>query len=68
MIKSNPIPTGWATHKLENNNTGEVFPLLRRFWALYQAFQPGDLAKRLGIPKEFDFEGQWDLITGLPLD
>ena len=21
MIKSNPITTGWVTHKLENNNT-----------------------------------------------
>ena len=24
MIKSNPIPTWWATHRLENNNTKEV--------------------------------------------
>ena len=28
MIESNPIPTGWVTHKLENNNTKEVLPLL----------------------------------------
>ena len=27
-IKSNPIPTVWVTHKLENNNTKEVLPLL----------------------------------------
>ena len=27
-IKSNPILTGWATHKLENNKTKEVLPLL----------------------------------------
>ena len=27
-IKSNPIPAGWVTHKLENNNTKEVLPLL----------------------------------------
>ena len=27
MIKSNPIPAGWATQKLENNYTTEVFPL-----------------------------------------
>ena len=26
-IKSNPIPVGWVTYKLENNNTKEVFPL-----------------------------------------
>ena len=24
MIKSNPIPTGWATHKLKNNYTTEL--------------------------------------------
>ena len=28
MIKSNPIPTRWETHKLENNITKEVLPLL----------------------------------------
>ena len=27
-IKSNPIPTGWVTHKLENSNTKEVLALL----------------------------------------
>ena len=27
-IKSNPIPTGWVIHKLENNNTKKVLPLL----------------------------------------
>jgi len=26
-VKSNPIPVGWATHKLENNNTKEVLSL-----------------------------------------
>ena len=30
--------------------------------------QPGDPAKELGIPRESDFEGQWDLITELPED
>ena len=30
MLKSNPITTGWATHKLQNNNTKEVLPLLWR--------------------------------------
>ena len=25
-------------------------------------------AKRLGIPREFDSEGQWDLIIGFPQD
>ena len=30
--------------------------------------QPGDLAKGLRTPREFDFEGQWDLITEFPQD
>ena len=28
MIKSNPIPAGWVTYKLENNNFKEIIPLL----------------------------------------
>ena len=28
MIKSNPTAAGWVTHKLENNNSREVLPLL----------------------------------------
>ena len=31
-----------------------------------QISQPGDLAKGLRTCREFDFEGQWDLITELP--
>ena len=49
MIKSNPIPAKWMTHKLENNNTKEVLPLLWRLWAPHQASQTGGLAKGLGI-------------------
>ena len=30
--------------------------------------QPGDLAKGLRNPREFDFGGQWDLITELTQD
>ena len=30
--------------------------------------QPGDPVKGLRTPKEFDFEGQWDLITELSHD
>ena len=56
----------WATNKLENNNTKEVLTLLWRFWA--PATQPGDPAQGLGIPRDSDFEGQHDLITGLPQD
>ena len=50
MIKSNPKSTGWVTHNLESNNTKEILLLLWRFWPSCQISQPGDLAKRLGIP------------------
>ena len=65
MIKSNPIPTRWAAHKLENSNSKEVLLLLWRFWVPRQASQLGDPSEGLGIPRESDFEGQWCLITGL---
>ena len=67
-IKINPIPARWETEKLKNSNTKKFLPLLWMFWALCQASKPTDLAKGLGIPKESDSEGQWDLITGLPQD
>ena len=35
---------------------------------LHIRLQPRDPAKELGIPRESDFEGQWDLITELPED
>ena len=54
MIKSNPIPAGWATHKLENNNI-KVLPLLWRFWAPCQASHSGDPAKGLGILRESNY-------------
>ena len=68
MIKSNPIPAVWATHKLENSNTKEVLSLLWRLWVLHQVSQLGGLAQGLGTPRESDFESQWGLITGLPED
>ena len=49
MIKSNPIPTGWMTHKLENNNAKALLPLLWRFWIPCQASQPGGLTKGLTL-------------------
>ena len=55
MLKSNPMPVRWATHKLENNNTEEVLTLLWKFWALRKASQPDDLMKGLRIPRESDF-------------
>ena len=63
-IKSNPISTGWVTHKLENNFTA-VLSLKWRFWAPCWASQPGGPATELGIPSESGFEAQWDMIAGL---
>ena len=56
-IKSNPITTGWVTHKLQNNYTTEIHPLEWRFWAPHQASQLGGPAMRGGIPTESYFEG-----------
>ena len=67
-IKSNPITAGWMTHRLENTCTTEVHPLEWRFWAPHQASQTGGPATGGGIPRESDFEGQWDLIAGLRQD
>ena len=44
---------GQMTHKLQNNLLDP---------------QPRDPAKGLRTPREYDFEGQWDLITEFPQD
>ena len=49
MIKSNPMPAGWMTHKLENNKAKELIPHLWRSWIPCQASQPGDLTKGLNL-------------------
>ena len=41
MIKSNPTPAGWATHKLENNYITEFLPQDPEIWAPCQDPQPG---------------------------
>ena len=59
MIKSNPILARWITHKLRNNNTKEVLPLLWMFCTPHQASQPGDQTKELNLqgiwPAWFDY-------------
>ena len=55
-------------HKLQNNYNKEILTLSRKFQDPQQISQPGDLVKGLRTPREFDFEGQWGLITELPLD
>ena len=67
-VKPNPYLLEWVTHKLEDNNTKEVLPLLWRFWISCQVSQPGDVTKGLGIHRESDLEVQQDLITRLPQD
>ena len=67
-IKSNPIHTGWATHKLEDNYTTEVLPQEWKFWVPHQAPQPGGLTMGRGDPRESGFETQWGLTAGLPQD
>ena len=62
------IPTGWMIHKLKNNNTKEVPPLLWRLWTPLQSSQPGDPSKGLRIPRKSDLEGQQHLIIRLPQD
>ena len=60
--------TEQTTHKLEINYTKEILTLLQKFEDPQQISQPGDLAKGLRTPREFDFEGQWDLVTELIQD
>ena len=62
------IPTGLMIHKLKNNSTKEVPPLLWRLWIPLQSSQPGDPSKGLGILRKTDLEGQQHLIIRLPQD
>ena len=55
------IPWGYACTK-------EIILLSRKFYYTQQISQPGDLGKRLRTPREFNFGGQWDLITELTQD
>ena len=57
MMKSNPVTTEWAMHKMKNGSTKEVLPLLHRLRAPHNGSHPGLLAKGLEIPRESDFEG-----------
>ena len=61
------------THHVGDPQTGEQKDqsssrTAAKVLAPHETFQPGDPAKGLGISRESDFEGQWDLITELPQD
>ena len=59
---------GQVTHKLENCYTKEILTLLRKCYDPQRISQPGHPARGLRTPREFDFGGQWNLITELPKD
>ena len=55
--KSNSISVGWVTHKLENDNTKEVFPLC-------ESSEPHIRFPSLGIQqRDWDFPGDLTLKT-----
>ena len=56
------------THKLQNDYAKEILAPLRKSQYPQQTLQPGDPAKGLRTPREFDVAGQWDLITEFPQD
>ena len=62
MIKPNPIPAGWVTHKLENSNINSSLTVVKVL-SLHQASQHGDPAMGLRIPQNYDFEGQRDFTS-----
>ena len=51
MIKSSPIPAGWATHKLENNNTKKILPLVVKVLRLMSCFPAWGYGKGIGNPQ-----------------
>ena len=53
-------PTDWRTIKLKSSHT------VTKVLGPTIDFPTWDLAKGLRTPREFDFEGQWALITELP--
>ena len=62
-----PYSSEQRTHKLQNNYTKEILPLLTKFYDPQEISQPGDLAKGPRTPREFDFTGQWETEPGLPV-
>ena len=68
------LPLTWPqSHQADNPQTEEQLcqrnsHTVKKVLGPTTGFQPGDLAKGLRTPKEFDFGGQWDLITELTQD
>ena len=54
--------------KLQNNYTKEILILLRNFKDPQLDFPIWGSSKGTKNPREFDFLGQWDLITEFPQD
>ena len=62
MKQSNPINSGWATHKLENNYITEVLPQENS----ESDIRLPSLASGGGAPTVFGFESQWGLHSREP--
>ena len=60
-MKSNPAPAEGETHNW-SPTAPEKLPLC------CGGSEPGDPAEGLGVPREPDPEGQWDLTAGSPQD
>ena len=61
-IKSNPIPAGGPTHKVEKNYTTEVLQQEWKSWVINQSSQPAGLAMGGGDPKKLYLEGKPSVI------
>ena len=62
MCKPHHRITEQTTHKLENNYT-KKFSHCCESSRTHNRFPNLGISVRLRTPREFDFEGQWDLIT-----
>ena len=56
------------THKLQSNYTKEILTLLKKVLGPTTDFSIWGCGKGTENPREFDLEGQWDLITELLQD
>lgn len=66
MIKSNSIPTWWATYKLESNFTTEFLPQGVKILSPLSG-SPGWMSStRVGAPRGSVFEVKQCLITEIP--
>ena len=64
-----PPQSHWADNpQTEEQLYQRISWIVVKVLRLQMISHPGDLAKRLRTPREFDFEDQWDFITEFPQD